>query len=106
MRNRKPGRHCWVNLVIQSHIKPWHPILDGVKPKARSNKGLTRQTLHDDQSRQEWGWIMGCLEYGVPVEIVLLHLINRALPRRGHDATRYALHTIRRACGRLGIIPP
>lgn len=108
MRNRKPHRNCWVNLLVQSRHLPWPPIFTQVPSgqhispcpdRPRDKKPL-------DPSRQEWGWVMGALESGMTPSRVVERLIAYALPRRGRDARRYAYHTVRRACRKLGLSPP
>ena len=112
-RNRKPGRNCWVNLLILSHGLSCQPAKIVAH---RPNQRKRRETPHSpenqelvnlDQSRMEWGWVMGSLENGVPSQQVLSALIVGAQPRRGHrDALRYASYTVQKACRILGIPAP
>lgn len=106
MRNRKPGRNGWVNLHTQSRRRPWTPSLLETTPLPSGDPRAKERSRHDDASRSEWGWVMGCLENGIPSQVVLARLIERASPRRGHDTERYARRTLARACRRLGIHPP
>ncbi len=96
-RNRKPGRSCWVDLLVLSYHKPYIPDMATRRPPLP----LTPPTTPPDRdmSRAEWGWVLGRLEQGAHPSDVLTRLIDRARTRRGsQDAIRYAHHTLRKAC--------
>lgn len=102
-RNRKPGRDIWVNLHMLSQRQPW---AQRFQMHLSSNRNRQHDKPCHDHSREEWGWVMGALENGMPSALVVERLIARAFPRRGRDASRYALHTVRRACQKLRLKPP
>lgn len=107
MRNRKPGRNCWVNLIGQSYRRRWLPLFDAGAPhQPRPHAPHRNAQSKTDPSRMEWGWVMGALEQHLPPEVVLQRLIERAKPRRGSDSIRYAHVTVRKACQILGLRPP
>jgi len=106
-RNRKPRRNCWVNLRLLTRGHPYLPIREPISFHRPSPR-----TVHDsqdgvDMSRQEWGWVLGCLENGLAPSWVLDQLIKRARGRRGdRDATRYAQYTVKKACRISGLSAP
>ena len=61
-----------------------------------------RRTLNKDssESAREWGWVCGRLEAGCDPRLVYHQLVERARFRRGDDAERYALRTIKQALKR------
>lgn len=107
-RNRKPHRNCWVNLRRMTWGSPYLPSVGKPAPFHPP----PRQTVGDpkdgtDMSRMEWGWVLGCLDKGLPPSWVLDQLIERARSRRGdRDATRYAQYTIKKACRLSGLPAP
>ena len=111
-RNRKPERNCWVNLLTLSHGPSCRPPEVTVHLSNRRKKHEVRPPENQemakvDHSSMEWGWVMGSLEKGVSPHQVLVGLIGRAQPRRGHkDGVRYARHTVQKACRILGIPGP
>jgi len=107
MRNRKPARNCWVNLIGQSYRRRWRPLFHAGAPhQPQPHAPHPSPQPKTDPSRNEWGWVMGALEQRQPPEIVLQRLIEHAKPRRGSDSIRYARVTVRKACHLLGLRPP
>lgn len=92
---------CWVNVLAASDGQPWEPGAEGatVSPPARF-QSRSRSGPDHSESAREWGWVCGRLEAGCDAETVYSELVQRARPRRGHDAERYARHTITRALAR------
>ncbi len=112
-RNRKPGRNCWVNLLILSQGPSCHPADVTVHISNQGKRGEVLLSPENqaaakmDHSTREWGWVMGSLENGVSPRQVLASLIERAQARRGHkDGIRYACYTVEKACRILGIPGP
>jgi hypothetical protein len=104
MKNWK--RHGgWVNLLDGGNpVAPrWNPapalmsLPPDDKPLVNKPAGLQGAGTDGSESGREWGWVCGALEAGVPTEIVYQQLVQRASPRRGRDAERYARHTIEHA---------
>ncbi len=107
-RNHKPNRGCWVNLHTCTHARPYLPTLPiGPHPTTMTRSGLHREETEPDMSRLEWGWVLGCLQNGLPATWVLENLIKRAQHRRGEaDAIRYARYTVGKACRLKGLLGP
>ncbi len=104
-RNWKRGG-VWVNVVNPD--PPPRPAWDptpALVPPPPPRGPLTPPPCHPppdhrtdvSESGQEWGWVCGALEAGVDPEIVYRRLLDRASPRRGRDAERYARYTLQRA---------
>jgi hypothetical protein len=107
-RNWKRGG-VWVNVLNPDppSCPPWDPApaLDpsAIPPPRRYTTDphpSSPHTLDHSASGQEWGWVCGALEAGVDPQIVYRRLLQRASPRRGSDAERYARYTLRRALKR------
>jgi hypothetical protein len=95
----------WINVVATSRASPWKPLL----PRAMSvpvagSAGPTRHGADQSESAHEWGWVCGLLEAGVDPEVVYCRLVEKARPRRGGDAERYARRTITQARGRIATL--
>jgi hypothetical protein len=94
----------WVNLVVASeHLPPWDPVValsdypQGT-PRDRPSSDPRQPSGNDTSpSGAEWGWVCGMLDAGFDPSLVHAQLVDRARPRRGHDAQRYATRTIDRA---------
>jgi hypothetical protein len=103
-RNWKRGG-TWVNVLASSrHGRHWLPraeddgrLRNRLKPTQRPH----RHTPDSSESGKEWGWVCKMLEAGSDPDIVYYHLVQRARPRRGHDAERYASRTINCAIGHV-----
>lgn len=105
LRNWKRGG-VWVNVVNPDPLPQpaWDPTpaLRSVPPMHRRIAPQPRPqydhhgTDHSE-SGQEWGWVCGALAAGIAPEIVYRQLLERASPRRGRDAERYARSTLQRA---------
>lgn len=88
----------WVNVVSASsgHV-PWQPPAD----LSRSGHlAETRSCSDSSPSGEEWGWVCGMLEAGMPPRLTYYRLVERARRRRGRDAERYARHTVTKAIAR------
>ena len=66
----------------------------GARPRAQSGRDTS-------ESAREWGWVLGALQAGLDPETVYHRLLDRARPRRGLDAERYARRTVERALAHL-----
>ena len=109
-KNWKRGG-VWVN-VLEAPRRglSWTPTFDKPAHQRRVNRpdDAARQLASVDTSRsgREWGWICGMLEAGHDARIAYARLLERARPRRGKDAERYARRTVKRAierCQRTGL---
>lgn len=94
----------WVNVVKASHNGClWVPKAEPGPRVKHSRHPHTSQpsrhavTIDTSQSGREWGWICGLLESGSDPRSVYYRLVERARPRRGKDAERYARRTVERA---------
>jgi len=100
----------WVN-VLGCHLRdrPWPLRLDDGGGGARSPaSAATTTTVDGSASAREWGWVCGLLEAGCDPAEVHRRLADRARPRRGDDAERYARRTIDRAVAHTACVtsPP
>lgn len=98
----------WVNVLHAGGRRlPWKaPRGSGPPPtgrlspstaaRAAERPGPTADGQGPDQSEsgREWGWVCGRLEAGASPEWVIDRLVERATPRRGRDARRYAVRTV------------
>lgn len=116
MKNWK--RHGqWVNFLHSStHLPPWEPRFLLSRPLARPAKEPISAPLADQPhlhlpsergrdhspSGMEWGWVCGALASGLSARDVYTALLEHCRARRGQDAERYALRTVRRALQRTG----
>jgi len=116
-RNRKPGRDCWANLLAASDAPfydPTHALTEAadflsshaagvvLEQRAKCTGSAANSSAGRDESRKEFGWVIGALRHGIGEGEVLQRLIEHARPRRGHDAERYAHHTLKNALRQLG----
>jgi hypothetical protein len=103
-KNWKRGG-TWVNVMASSlRGQPWLPRAedDGrLQSRAEQRPRPHRHTTDTSESGKEWGWVCSMLEAGDDPDIVYYRLVQRARPRRGHDAERYASRTINRAIGHV-----
>ena len=108
-RNRKPSRDCWVNLVRASHDLPALPASAvlaetphaPISPTTGGSVVICPASPADrrasSESEREWAAVMVRLERGESPSEVESWLTERAGPRRGVDAARYAHHTVAKA---------
>ncbi len=97
----------WVNFITPSQLSsiPWNPspalqpdpspihTLSSPSSSFRSfSSGIDRS-----ESAREWGWVCGSLKAGIHPDAIYRQLVERATPRRGRDASRYARYTLKRA---------
>jgi hypothetical protein len=108
-KNWKRGG-TWVNVLAASrHARLWNPAAALPDPQQRRTtlsrpKPHARHPTRPDTSAsgREWGWVCGLLEAGCSPSLVYVRLVEAARPRRGPDAERYALQTLRQALKRTG----
>lgn len=105
----------WVNVLGSSTtLPPWEPRFlaapqrplpppSPVTPRTVQRPPAQDRGLDGSPSGKEWGWVCGALASGRPPGDVYIELLEHCRSRRGHDAQRYALHTLRRALERLGL---
>ena len=102
-KNWKRGG-TWVNVLDASRRgHPWVPRADdNVRLCSPSTRPLRIPTHTDtSESGTEWGWVCRMLEAGYDPDSAYQRLVQRARPRRGNDAERYARRTIIRAMGHV-----
>jgi hypothetical protein len=100
-KNWKRGG-CWVNVRAASHAdRPWSVVNDPtVTRRARPSptRPRDRDGLRDTTpSGQDWAWVCTRLEQHHDPNTIYRRLVDRARPRRGPDAERYAQRTLDRA---------
>jgi hypothetical protein len=91
---------AWVNVLDASrHNRPWAAqfSIDHEKPLPSTGRRPVSGALDSSSSGREWGWICGLLEAGCDATTAYFRLVERARPRRGRDAERYACRTVARA---------
>jgi hypothetical protein len=97
-KNWKRGG-CWVNVLAAARGgHPWTVVDDRTAPprpptpptRPRGRDGLRDAT----PSGQDWAWVCTCLEHGHAPDTIYARLVDRARPRRGPDAERYARRTL------------
>ncbi len=105
-KNWKRGGN-WVNVRHASgHGYPWDPqvatrghqtmpVPETQAPAPACRPGKT--DVDTSPSGREWGWVCRRLEAGCCPDEVYERLLEKARPRRGKDATRYARRTLDRA---------
>lgn len=97
-KNWKRGG-CWVNvrpaarggrpcMVVDDLTTPPRPPASPTRPRGRD--GVCDTT----PSGQDWAWVCTRLEYGHAPDTIYAQLVDRARPRRGPDAERYARRTL------------
>jgi hypothetical protein len=111
-KNWKRGG-TWVNvLAVSRRARLWNPTAAPPDPQ-QGRTTLSRPEPHAPHARhstqpdssasgREWGWVCGLLEAGYSPCLVYARLVEAARPRRGPDAERYALQTLRQALKRTG----
>ena len=100
-KNWKRGG-CWVNVrVAASGRRPWAVVDDGAAhalPLRPPTRPRDRHGLRDTTpSGQDWAWVCTRLEQQHDPDLLYHRLVERARPRRGADAERYAQRTLERA---------
>jgi hypothetical protein len=100
-KNWKRGG-CWVNVRAAAQGRPWLTIDDLKATPPPSRAAPTRpqggERLHDTTpSGQDWAWVCTRLEHGHHPDTIYARLVDRARPRRGADAERYAQRTLEHA---------
>lgn len=104
-KNWKRGG-VWVNLAAQRWRLPWNPSVALITQPALplAARAQLRPTSCADsdtsESARDWGWVCRLLEGGCDANTIFRGLLQRARPRRGSDAERYARRTILRALAR------
>ena len=98
----------WVN-VLAANLRG-EPVAAGSEPERQlhlptpmSSPTASRRALtgrDTSESGREWGWVCGALEAGLDPDFVRRRLVERARPRRGPDAERYARRTVEKALRR------
>jgi hypothetical protein len=103
----------WVNVLQASELGPWRPV--ELLAEATSSHALASRvpslpdgtapesvkTTDTSASGADWAFTCRLLEAGCDPRLVHARLVNRARPRRGTDAERYATHTLSRALRHL-----
>ena len=91
----------WVNVLkVSRNNRPWVAQF-ATGHETLSSEQYPRAGTDSSSSSREWGWICGLLESGCDATTAYLRLVERARPRRGHDAERYAHRTVVRACAHV-----
>lgn len=92
----------WVNLLREQtagpRLDPRRPLRSRQQHRGRPGSG---HGVDSSDSAREWGWVCGALESGTDPDSVFARLVERARPRRGSDAERYARHTVDKALRQL-----
>jgi hypothetical protein len=101
----------WVNVLEASHRgRTWAPRSvdrhqhrpSGHRSSVPSDHKPSRSEPCDtSESGREWGWVCGLIEAGGDAHQIYERLVDRARPRRGKDAERYARRTVKRAVNRI-----
>lgn len=105
-KNWKRGG-IWVNVLAAStRNPPWNPapaLEETMEYSPAQTSDSLASALKPDtsESAQEWGWVCGALEAGLPSDYVHHRLLERCIARRGNDARRYARRTLSRAIDHL-----
>ena len=92
----------WVNVRAASHAnRPWS-VADDPTATRRPRPAPTRPSGTDARrdtspSGQDWAWVCTLLEQHHDPNTIYRRLVDRARPRRGADAERYAQRTLDRA---------
>ena len=100
-KNWKRGG-CWVNVRAAAQGRPWLTVDDLKATPPSSGAAPTRPQGRDGlrdttPSGQDWAWVCTCLEHGHHPDTIYARLVDRARPRRGADAERYAQRTLAHA---------
>jgi hypothetical protein len=108
-KNWKRGG-CWVNVIGSAlGLGAWHAIdaLSTPGPRARpARRRRERGDADTSPSGRDWAWVCTRLERGASPAAVYALLLNRARPRRGADAERYAHRTVERAARHVATHAP
>ncbi|MBE3099026.1 MAG: hypothetical protein IMZ44_18080 [Planctomycetes bacterium] len=97
-KNWKRGG-CWVNVLAAARGgRPWAVVDDLTtppRPPTSPTRPRGRDGLRDTTpSGQDWAWVCTRLEHGHAPDTIYTRLVDRARPRRGPDAERYARRTL------------
>jgi RepB DNA-primase from phage plasmid len=100
-KNWKRGG-CWVNVLAASRgDRTWTVVEDlttSPRPPASPTRPRDRDGVCDTTpSGQDWAWVCTRLEHGHQPDTIYPRLVDRARPRRGPDAERYARRTLEHA---------
>jgi len=108
-KNWKRGG-CWVNVLAGSHnVGAWRTAdsMPTARPSGRDQHPGRSNGPHDTSpSGRDWAWVCTLLEHGQSPDQVRAQLVDRARPRRGADAERYARRTVDRASRHVALTPP
>jgi hypothetical protein len=97
-KNWKRGG-SWVNVRAASHAdRPWSVVNDSTVTR-RARPSPTRPPGTDagrdtSPSGHDWAWVCTLLEHHHDPNTIYRRLVDRARPRRGPDAERYAQRTL------------
>lgn len=100
-KNWKRGG-CWVNVRAAVQGRPWLAVDDRPLTPPPSGAAPTRPPGRDGfrdttPSGHDWAWVCTRLEHGDSPDTIYARLVDRARPRRGPDAERYAQRTLEHA---------
>jgi hypothetical protein len=97
-KNWKRGG-CWVNVqAASSGIRPWTVVDDrAALPPPTAPQGTDSAPRDITPSGHDWAWVCTLLEHHYDPDLIYRRLVDRARPRRGADAERYAQRTVARA---------
>ena len=99
-KNWKRGG-CWVNVRAAAQGRPWLAVDDPntpPRPPAAPTRAPGRDGFRDTTpSGHDWAWVCTRLEHGYSPDTIYARLVDRARPRRGPDAERYAQRTLEHA---------
>jgi hypothetical protein len=100
-KNWKRGG-CWVNIRPAARGRTWMAVDDLTITPPPSPAAPTRPPGRDSRrdttpSGHDWAWVCTRLERGHPLDAIYAQLVDRARPRRGADAERYAQRTLEHA---------
>jgi hypothetical protein len=90
----------WVNVLHASQHRAWVPaptLAESMLQAPRRHSTPTTSGRDTSPSGADWAFTCRLLEAGCEPSRVLTRLIERARPRRGSDAHRYAARTLRQA---------
>jgi len=100
-KNWKRGG-CWVNVRPAARDRPGQAV-DHLHVSPPASRAAPTRPPGDDGPRdttpsgRDWAWVCARLERGHPLDAIYADLVDRARPRRGADAERYAQRTLAHA---------